>query len=65
MLDPKFALPHNNLGYLLADQRKPDEAAAEYKKAIELDPKYALPHNNPRLPSRATSASPTRPPPNS
>jgi tetratricopeptide (TPR) repeat protein len=42
--DKKFAISHNNLGYVLGDQGKLSEASAEYRKAIELDPKLAAPH---------------------
>ena len=45
-LDRNYAVPHFGLGYVLRVQGRPDEAIAEYKKAIELDPKYATPHNN-------------------
>jgi len=45
-IDCKYAIPHVNLGNVLKDQRKREEAIVEYKKAIELDPNYALPHNN-------------------
>jgi superkiller protein 3 len=39
-------MAHNNLGNVLADQKKLDEASACYRKAIELDPKFANAHNN-------------------
>jgi tetratricopeptide (TPR) repeat protein len=39
-------MPHVNLGAVLHDQKKLDEAIAEYRKAIELDPKFAITHNN-------------------
>jgi tetratricopeptide (TPR) repeat protein len=42
----KRASPHNNLGLILDQQGKTDEAIAEYRKAIELDPKYAAAQNN-------------------
>ena len=44
-LDPKSALPHNNLGNVLSNQGKAEEAISEYRQAIQLDPKDALPHN--------------------
>ena len=45
-LDPKYAAAHSNLGAVLADQKKLDEAIAAFRKAIELDPKYAGAHHN-------------------
>lgn len=39
-------MPHYNLGVILHEQGKREEATAEYCKAIVLDPKYALAHNN-------------------
>ena len=45
-IDPKYGLPHTNLGVVLKDQGHTDEAIAEYRKAIAIDPKLALPHNN-------------------
>jgi tetratricopeptide (TPR) repeat protein len=43
-LDPKFPIPHYNLGVFYDKQGKQDEAEAEYKKAIELDSEYAPAH---------------------
>ena len=37
-LDPKNASPHYNLGNVLRDMGRRDEAIAEYKAAIALDP---------------------------
>ncbi len=45
-LDPRYALPHYNLGVALREQGKTEEAIAEYRKAIELDPRDASPHYN-------------------
>jgi tetratricopeptide (TPR) repeat protein len=45
-LDPKYALPHDNLGIALERKGDFDGALAEHKEAIRLDPKYARPHNN-------------------
>jgi Flp pilus assembly protein TadD len=44
-LDPKDARPHHNLGRVLGDQGKFEEAAAEFRRAIALDPKDALAHH--------------------
>jgi len=45
-LDPKDAVPWNNLGILLKDQGRPEEAETALRKSIQLDPKYALPWHN-------------------
>jgi tetratricopeptide (TPR) repeat protein len=45
-VDPKFEPALNNLGNVLSDQGRFDEAIALYKKAIELNPKMPLPWNN-------------------
>ena len=37
---------HNNLGYNLLLQGKPEEAASEFRRAIALDPRSAIAHNN-------------------
>jgi len=37
---------HNNLGYNLLLQRKPEAAAAEFRRALELDPRSQIAHNN-------------------
>ncbi len=37
---------HNGLGYVLARQRRPDDAIAEFRKAIESDPKFTPAYNN-------------------
>ena len=39
-LDPSAAQPHFNLGIILTDQGKVDDAIIEYKKAIKLDQNY-------------------------
>ena len=41
---PNFAGAHYNLGNALGNQDKPDEAIAEYRRAIELDPTFAAAH---------------------
>jgi tetratricopeptide (TPR) repeat protein len=38
--DPDSAPLRNNLGILLAEQQKPDEAIEQFDKAIAVDPKY-------------------------
>jgi len=43
---PDSAVLRNNLGILLAEQQKPDEAIEQFEKAIELDPKYAWAYFN-------------------
>jgi len=45
-LDPKDAVTHNNLGNLLKDKGKLDEAKKHYRKAIELDPNLSQAHTN-------------------
>ena len=45
-LDPKYAMPHNNLGIALDDKGRTDEAIVSFTKAIELDPKFAMAHDN-------------------
>ncbi|MBI3862500.1 MAG: protein kinase [Planctomycetia bacterium] len=44
-LDPRLPTAHNRLGKILS-QVKPEEAIAEYRKAIELKSDYAAPHVN-------------------
>jgi tetratricopeptide (TPR) repeat protein len=45
-LKPEYAEAHYNLGRLLSDLGKLDEAIAEYREAIRLQPKYADAHRN-------------------
>jgi len=45
-LKPDYAEAHNNLGNVLRDLRKHDDAAASYRKAIGLKPEYEEAHNN-------------------
>lgn len=40
-IDPRFAQGYNNLGILLADQERLDEADAAFRAAIRLKPDYA------------------------
>ena len=63
-LDPKCAWPHNNLGSLLDDQGKPDEAAAEYDNTRSSSTPNTHGRTTVSAISSATRASPTRPPPN-
>ena len=44
--DPDSAPLRNNLGILLTQQEKPDEAIEQFKTAIELNPKYAWAYLN-------------------
>jgi protein O-mannosyl-transferase len=39
-------IAHNNLGVILADQGKLDEAIAHYSEALRIKPNYADAHNN-------------------
>ena len=45
-IDPKLAKAHYNLGIVLYDQKKLDEAIACFRRVIQLDPKYAYAYNN-------------------
>src|SRR5262249_16003291 len=45
-LDPKFALAHNNVGWILQKKGDTDGAIAAYQDAIRADPKLALAHGN-------------------
>ena len=44
--DPNSAALRNNLGILLREQDRPDEAIEQFEKAIALDPKYAWAYFN-------------------
>jgi tetratricopeptide (TPR) repeat protein len=44
--NPDSWMAHNNLGVLLADQGRLNEAVAEYKAALRLNPNDASAHNN-------------------
>jgi len=44
--DPDSAPLRNNLGILLTEQQKPDEAIEQFDKAIALDPKYSWAYFN-------------------
>lgn len=43
---PSLDYLHNNLGYNLLMQKKPAEAAVEFREALRLNPASALAHNN-------------------
>ncbi|MGH7784112.1 MAG: tetratricopeptide repeat protein, partial [Candidatus Binatia bacterium] len=45
-LDPRSALPRNNLGLVLGEQGKTQEAIVEFRNAIMLDPGYAPAYEN-------------------
>lgn len=63
-LQPQWATPHLNLGYLLLSQGHTDEARAEFDKAVALDPslKSRLPDATP-APSPATASPSSQPSP--
>jgi protein O-mannosyl-transferase len=43
---PQKARPHNNLGQVLADQGRLDEAEKQYTDALKINPDFADAHNN-------------------
>ena len=43
---PDYVDAHNNLGVILNDQGKLDEAVASFRKALALKPDYAVVHFN-------------------
>ena len=45
-LRPDYAEAHNNLGNVLVQQGKQDEAAVAFRRALDLKPDYADAHNN-------------------
>lgn len=45
-LDPTYPTPHNDLGVLLEEQGRFDEAERSYQQALALDPNYLEPHTN-------------------
>jgi Tfp pilus assembly protein PilF len=45
-LEPNRSGLHNNLGYNLLLQGKPDPAAAEFREALKIDPHAEIAHNN-------------------
>ena len=45
-LDPKFFLAYSNLGNVLKDLERYDDAVDVHKKSIELNPTYAIAQNN-------------------
>ncbi|MGD0518832.1 MAG: tetratricopeptide repeat protein, partial [Thermoguttaceae bacterium] len=44
--NPNSWLIHNNLGLVLAEEGRPQEAVRHYEKALELNPDYPKIHNN-------------------
>jgi len=44
--NPDSWMAHNNLGLLLANRGRTDEALIHYQKALELNPNHAKTHNN-------------------
>jgi tetratricopeptide (TPR) repeat protein len=45
-LDPTEAIAHSNLGILLKELKRPEEAEHEYREAIRINPDYAEAHYN-------------------
>lgn len=45
-LDPSWALPQNDFGYLLAQRKSYQEAIPYYQRAISLQPDWDIPYNN-------------------
>jgi len=45
-LEPNRSGLHNNLGYSLLLQGKPEPAAAEFRAALKMDPRSEIAHNN-------------------
>ncbi len=45
-LDPAYPTPHNDLGILLEEAGRLDEAEQEYQQALALNPNYLEPHAN-------------------
>src|SRR5436853_535048 len=45
-LKPDYAEAHNNLGNVLTQQDKHDEALASFERALAINPNYAAPHSN-------------------
>src|SRR5262249_2233115 len=45
-LRPETAVAHNNLGCVLHELKRPEEAIIEYRKALEIDSQLAQAHNN-------------------
>jgi predicted O-linked N-acetylglucosamine transferase (SPINDLY family) len=46
VLAPDHAIAHNNLGMVLAEDHRLDEALAAYQRACELNPRFAESHSN-------------------
>jgi tetratricopeptide (TPR) repeat protein len=45
-IDPSSSIVHSNLGNLLSDLRRNEEAEREYRDAIRINPDYAAVHSN-------------------
>jgi len=43
---PRSAVAHNNLGTLLRELGRREEAERSYREALRLDPRYVFAHNN-------------------
>ena len=56
---PDYAEAHNNLGYLFFQERRADDAIAQFKAALRIQPDYAESHNNLGIVYHAQDASTT------
>ncbi len=45
-LDPSYATPHNDMGVIMEEQGRFEEAERAYQQALSLDPNYLEPHTN-------------------
>jgi Flp pilus assembly protein TadD len=45
-LDPRMTSAYNDMGYVLHQQGRPNEARAAFQRAVELDPEFAVAQNN-------------------
>jgi tetratricopeptide (TPR) repeat protein len=45
-IQPQYAEAHNNLGNVLRQKGRVDEAIIQYQKAVEIEPDFAMAHYN-------------------